>query len=285
MSSKRDRPRAVGFSLIELLVVVAILCILASLLLPAMTRAKIAGQSSVCLNNERQMSLAFQLYCGDYDDRCPYNLGGAEIKKQVLQNQFISWTSSIMNWELDSDNTNTFALTRGGLGDYLNHSARLYSCPADKVVSDIQAKAGWTARVRSISMNAMVGDAGEFSQGGANVNNPDYRQFFKLSQIPEPAQIFVFVEEHPDSIDDGYFLNKIDSAQWLDLPASYHKGGANLTFSDSHCERHKWDCGSTKRAARPGAAHLPFVVPSSQSEDFNWLMDRTTLDIDSNDAE
>jgi prepilin-type processing-associated H-X9-DG protein len=269
--------------MIELLMVIAIISILAGLLLPALNRAKICGQSSVCLNNQRQMGLACQLYCGDFEDKFPCNLGGAEIKQHVLQNQFISWTSSIMSWELDPDNTNTFGLTRGAFGDYLNHAARIYSCPADRVVSDIQATAGWTARVRSISMNAMVGDAGQFSPGGVNVNNPDYRQFFKLSQIPQPSAIFVFIEEHPDSIDDGYFLNKIDSSQWLDLPASYHKGAANLAFSDCHCEPHKWGCASTKRPARPGAARLPFPVSPGQSLDFDWLMDRSTLDANPSD--
>ena len=60
-------------------------------------------------------------------------------------------------------------------------------------------------------MNAMVGNAGEYLQAGANVNNPDYVQFLKLGQIPQPARIFVLTEEHPDSVNDGYFLNQPDS--------------------------------------------------------------------------
>jgi prepilin-type N-terminal cleavage/methylation domain-containing protein/prepilin-type processing-associated H-X9-DG protein len=282
MGSEPDRSDILAFTLIELLVAIAVICILASLLLPALNRAKTTSQSTVCGNNERQLALAFQLYTADFEDKLPCNLGGAEIKKQVLGGQFLSWTSSILNWELDSDNTNALALTRGGLGDYVNHCARIYSCPADHVVSDIQVNAGWAGRVRSISMNAMMGDAGGFSQGGVNTNNPDYRQFFKLTQVPQPSQMFVFVEEHPDSIDDGYFLNKMDSLQWLDLPASYHNGAANLSFCDSHCEPHRWRCSTTRRPARPGAAHLPFTVPISQTGDFDWLMERTTVDTDAN---
>ena len=127
-------------------------------------------------------------------------------------------------------------------------------------------------------MNAMVGNAGQFILAGANVNNPYYRQFLTTGQIPQPAQIFVLTEEHPDSINDGYFLNKPDSMQWLDLPASYHSGAANLAFADGHVETHKWRFASTKSPARPDAAHLPFPVPGAEQADFDWLMDRTTVD-------
>jgi prepilin-type processing-associated H-X9-DG protein len=147
-------------------------------------------------------------------------------------------------------------------------------------VSDLQASAGWRARVRSVSMNAMIGNAGEFIQQGANVNNPDYRQFFKVGQIPRPSQIFVFIEEHPDSINDGYFLNKPDSLEWRDLPASYHNGSANLSFADGHAETHQWRFASTKPPARPDAAHLPFPVPPAERADFGWLMERTSFEGD-----
>ena len=63
-----------------------------------------------------------------------------------------------------------------------------------------------------------------------------------LTLIPEPSNLFVFVEEHPDSFNDGYFLNRPAQREWSDLQASYHDGGANLTFAD-----------------------------------FEWLMERTTL--------
>ena len=169
-------------------------------------------------------------------------------------------------------------LTQGGIGPYTSRTAKVYRCPVDSVVSDIQAQAGWTARVRSISMNAMVGNAGQFIASGANTNNPDYVQFLKVGQIPKPAQIFVLTEEHPDSINDGYFLNKPDSMQWTDLPASYHNGAANLAFADGHLETHRWLFASTKPPAQPDAAHLPFPVPTAERADFDWLMERTTVD-------
>jgi prepilin-type N-terminal cleavage/methylation domain-containing protein/prepilin-type processing-associated H-X9-DG protein len=267
-----------GFTLIELLTVIAVIAILAALLLPVLARAKAKGYAITCLSNERQLMLACLVYAGDYGDALPYNLGAAEIKQMEARGEFWNWSTPVMSWELEADNTNTVWLTEGGIGSYTSRSARLYRCPVDAVVSDIQAQAGWTARVRSISMNAMVGHAGQFLRAGANVNNPDYRQFLKLGQIPRPAQIFVLTEEHPDSVNDAYFLNKPDSLRWLDLPASYHNGAANLAFADGHLETHRWRFASTRPPARPDAAHLPLPVPAAERADFEWLMERTTID-------
>jgi prepilin-type N-terminal cleavage/methylation domain-containing protein/prepilin-type processing-associated H-X9-DG protein len=266
-----------GFTLLELLVCIAIIALLAAMLLPALTSAKIRGQGTACMSQVRQLSLACSLYADDFADTLPFNLGESEIRNSVASGKFLNWSSSLMSWELDSDNTNTLLLTRGGIGPYTSAGYPVYGCPSDRVVSDIQAGAGWTRRVRTFSMNAMVGNAGEFSKGGENVNNPAYRQFFKASQVQRPSDIFVFIEEHPDSVNDGYFLNKWYSGQWLDLPASFHSGAANLSFVDGHVENHKWKYGSTKPPGRPDAAGLPCRIPTQELGDFQWLMARTSI--------
>jgi prepilin-type processing-associated H-X9-DG protein/prepilin-type N-terminal cleavage/methylation domain-containing protein len=268
-----------AFTLVELLVVIAIIAILATLLLPALGSAKAKGKATTCLNNQRQLMLACLLYVEDNDDRFPYNLGDDETKELARQKRYLNWVSNVMSWELDSDNTNTFLLTQGGIGPYCGGAPSIYRCPSDFVLSDIQQQAGWTARVRSISMNAMVGDAGEFTAGGTNSNNPEYRQYFKAAQVPDPSRIFVFIEEHPDSIYDGYFLNKPDTLEWMDLPASYHGGAANLSFCDGHVEVRKWLFGSTKPPAKPDAAMLPSKVDPSERADFDWLMDKTSTEV------
>jgi len=277
MRERGRRSGVNGFTLIELLTVIAVIAILAALLLPVLAAARSKAHAISCLNNERQLMLASLIYVGDFNDALPYNLGAAEIKKLEAQSQFWNWSTPVMSWELEADNTNTVWLTEGGIGPYASRNGRVYRCPADSAVSDLQAQAGWRARVRSISMNAMVGNAGQFLQGGANVNNPYYRQFLTLGQVPQPSQIFVLTEEHPDSINDGYFLNKPDSMVWTDLPASYHNGAANLAFADGHLETHKWREANTKPSARPDAAHLPLPVPAAEDADFDWLMDRTTI--------
>ncbi len=146
--------------------------------------------------------------------------------------------------------------------------------------------AGWQGRIRSYSMNAMVGDAGIISSGGFNTNNPDYRQFFKMAQIPRPDDIFVFLDEHPDSIDDGYFLNRVSAeyasshasysygAEWTDLPASYHNNATSFSFADGHSTLHRWVRPSTVRPPLPDAAALPIAIPAAPADeqaDFNWV--------------
>jgi prepilin-type N-terminal cleavage/methylation domain-containing protein/prepilin-type processing-associated H-X9-DG protein len=271
-------PDGRAFTLVELLVVMAIVAILAAILLPALAGARSKASAIRCLNNGRQLTTACLLYVADHDDELPYNMGGDEIKRQVAQGNFLNWNSSVLSWELDSDNTNTALLTMGGIGSDL--TPPVYRCPSDRVVSDIQAAAGWQARVRSYSMNAMAGNAGEYSKEGTNVNNPNYRQFFKLGDISQPSRIFLFIEEHPDSINDGYFLNQPPSMQWTDLPASFHDGAANLTYADGRSEMYKWRLTATKPPPWPDAAKLPFTVLPSQRSDFGWLMFRTSLESD-----
>jgi type II secretory pathway pseudopilin PulG len=55
--------------LIELLVVIAIIAILAALLLPTLTRAKLKAQGFFCVNNLKQLQLAWFMYSGDNSDR------------------------------------------------------------------------------------------------------------------------------------------------------------------------------------------------------------------------
>ena len=266
-----------GFTLVELLVVIAIIAILAGMLLTSLSEAKAKAQSVSCLNNQRQLILAFMLYVGDFEDSLPYNMGDKEIKKTVAEGKYLNWVNNVLDWEPNNpDNTNTVLQVTGGLGPYTSRSHQMYSCPSDNVVSDQQRDVGWRKRVRSFSMNAMVGDAGEFSTEGYNVNNPSYRQYFKLTQIPDPSKIFVFIEEHPDSIDDGYFLNQVEKYEWHDLPASYHSGGANLAFADGHMEYHKWQMAATKAPTKAFAVTLPVRILSGTGQDFHWILDRTS---------
>lgn len=270
--------RALGFTLVELLVVVAVIAILAALLLPTLAKAKAKAHSATCLNNIRQVELACLVYTDEANDRLPYNLGENEINSLRQQGLYVNWTTPIMDWELSTDNTNTVLLTQGGIGPYTGKAARVYKCPSDNVVSDIQAAQGWRARVRSYSMNAMVGDAGAFSQTGANVNNPGYRQFFKVSQVIKPSEIFTFIEEHPNSIGDGYFLNKQDNLQWQRLPAATHQGSVHLSFTDGHVETHKWRFASTQAPVVPGGAYFPIPLTASDRGDYDWLMYRTSTE-------
>ncbi|MGV3772329.1 MAG: prepilin-type N-terminal cleavage/methylation domain-containing protein [Verrucomicrobiales bacterium] len=266
-----------GFTLIELLVVVAVIGILASLLLPSVSKAKRKGQQISCVNNLRQLNLSVFLYAEDNQDRLPYNMGATEIKQMLAAGGKHNWANSLLNWELDPGNTNQTHNTEAALGAYVSRNSAVFRCPSDLVVSAVQKAAGWQMRSRTYSMNAMVGDAGQFTASGENVNNPTYHQFMKFGEFKSTSEIFVFIEEHPHSINDGYFLNRSQYLEWQDIPASWHGGAANLAYADGHVEGHQWRQASTKLAHVPDVTLLPMRIAPGDDADFQWLMKRTSV--------
>src|SRR5690349_7453551 len=104
--STSRRIRCMAFTLIELLVVIGIIAILTSLLFPAISRAKSKADAVNCLNNPRQLQLAWLMYANDHRDRLPYNLGGSANRDSVAPSNSMNWVNGVMSWELDGDNTN-----------------------------------------------------------------------------------------------------------------------------------------------------------------------------------
>jgi prepilin-type processing-associated H-X9-DG protein len=249
----------------ELLVVLATIGILAALLLPALAASKAKARGLFCQNNNQQLVTAWLMYADDHSQRLPYNLGGAAARANI------NWVAGLLDWELTSDNTNLADLAEAALGSYVAKVSTVYRCPSDSVLSPLQSAAGWSSRARSYSMNASVGDAGEISISGVNSNNPGYVQFFRLTSVPVPARIFVFLDEHPDSISDGYFVNRSYYPEWIRLPASWHNGAAAFSFADGHTETHPWKCASTMPPPAPDAAGLPIDV-SDDPRDFDWII-------------
>jgi prepilin-type N-terminal cleavage/methylation domain-containing protein/prepilin-type processing-associated H-X9-DG protein len=279
MSRFAKKARRHGFTLIELLVVIAIIAILVALLLPVLSKARGRAEGISCLNNTRQLTLAWQLYADDFSGLLPYNLGmnGSSFRTNI------NWVNNVMTWDLNPDNTNTATLADASLGPYVNLATSIYRCPSDHALSSVQRAAGWDHRIRSYSMNAMIGNAGIISAQGFNTNNPGYVQFFKMSQIPQPSEIFVFLDEHPDSIDDGYFINRAYSyyTEWIDLPASYHNNSAAFSFADGHAALHRWLKSSTLRPPLPNAANLPIAIPASpaaERADFDWILQHMSIE-------
>jgi prepilin-type N-terminal cleavage/methylation domain-containing protein len=231
-----------GFTLIELLVVIAIIAILAALLLPALSHAKAQSQTVYCLNNNRELDIAWLMYAHDNSDHLVPN-----------QNEFAphsgqapgSWICGFMDWTAtDSDNTNLDLLlnpTNALLASYFGKQKNIYLCPADNYRSPAQVGAGWARRDRTVAMNYNMGPG---TAGRPDKSGSDATFYVRLSDMRKcpPASAFVFADEQGDTLNDAviYITLLLNDGGWEDLPAGYHDQACCFAFADGHSEIHKW---------------------------------------------
>ena len=263
-----------GFTLIELLVVIAIIAILAGMLLPALSKAKAKAQGVFCMNNTRQLMLAWHMYNTDSEDRIVMSFHGGDSRGGAVANnpRNAPWVVGWLDWTTSGDNTNILFLIDekySKLAKYFGNAKNVFKCPSDKFVSPAQRGRGWTERVRSISGNIGVGD------GNAETGPFDsiYKHIRKTSEFifDGPAQTWVYMDEHPDSINDAGFFNPRVSS-WIDQPATYHNGAAGLAFADGHSEIHKWiDSLSAPRAQRVKINGSLDAPARAGDRDIHWL--------------
>lgn len=242
-----------AFTLLELLVVIAIIAILAAILLPALSRSKQHSQGIQCVNNLRQMHVAWTLYADDFQQALVPNVG-------MFQPEFIANQSWVVGDVSDlPDETNDLLLSQALLGPYAKNVA-VYKCPADP------GNPPGTPRVRSISMNNyMHGKGGGLSQ--------DFVMNRLLTDIQQPASSFVFLDERSSTIDDGYFIMLLTTNYGgivpINLPACYHDNAGGFSFADGHALLRKWRTDAFETATQE--ASLPNNV------DYEWLMQNTTV--------
>ena len=120
-------------------------------------------------------------------------------------------------------------------------------------------------------MNSLVGDP----LINPNRFNPTWVQFLKMSQFPGPTHFYVFIEEHPDTINDGYFMNRWDAIQWGNVPASWHNRAANISWADGHLERHRWTPNTARPPVQGGVGSDGFAP--SPATDYLWLREHTSV--------
>ena len=184
------------------------------------------------------------------------------------------WVTGWLDWSTSPNNTNVIYLLDpryASLAGYFARDKRIYKCPADVYVSPAQRTLRWEERVRSVSANVYVGKGNAWASGtwgspsGPN-NLTIYKGAAKASDllIPGPARTWVYIEEHPDSINDDAFFPPNTSINMPDAPATYHNGGAGVAMADGHGEMHRWT-GTTMNKPRrlSGLADVIFVAQNN----------------------
>lgn len=273
-ASRKSASTRTGFTLIELLVVIAIIAILAAMLLPALTKAKIRSQGITCVSNMRQLQFGSIMYAGDNQNYIPGNQG-----KTLNPGGNIGEAPNECNWVAGSvkdgvGGTNVWALgvfgdvdmvsgnaLLGSIGGYVK-AAGVYHCPADRYIEPLNNQ----PHIRSCSMNDYMGTNQRFWKFNTQIDG-SYKAFYKYSDIVGglgPSDAYMFLDENPTSINDGYFDMFPNSIN--DRPAVNHGNSTSFTFADGHAQLHKWSD--------------TYLLPSggsSSSADHQWLVTHATV--------
>jgi prepilin-type N-terminal cleavage/methylation domain-containing protein/prepilin-type processing-associated H-X9-DG protein len=224
-----------AFTLIELLVVIAIIGILAGMLLPVLSRAKERAHRVGCLNNQRQLGMAWEVYAGDANDRVPIN--DWETTGSFARSPSNSWV--IGNAVLDAD---PGTITSGSLFNYVKN-ANVYCCPADHTL--VQGTS--IPKLRSFSLSCYLGGP------ESDTENWNVHPLSRTAQIRNLSSTLTFIDESDATIDDGHFLYP-HIANWYNVPSWRHQHGTVLAFADGHSEYWKWKGSEPTTTAFDGSS-------------------------------
>ena len=256
-----------GFTLMELLVVMAVIALLAALLLPSLAGAKTAAKRINCVNNQRQLASVWMMYAGDNNDRLVAN-GMAnpptKLTKFWVQGVFITPTEITNETYILDPSYALFA-------PYVQ-TTKLYLCPADSGMVNVNGQN--CPRLRSYSLNAYMGWEGPWDDRLSS-NYKVLRKHAEIAGAAMPGGAFLFQDVNENSICWPYFGVKMDREIFYNFPSSLHNRGGVISFADGHVERHRWKDPRTITAYSPD--YHQHYDPSAQNADLAWTRERTTV--------
>jgi prepilin-type N-terminal cleavage/methylation domain-containing protein len=268
----------VGFTLVELLVVISIIALLMAILLPALARARELGKRAVCLSNLKQLTLAWLTYTEANNDKM---VNGAPISPApatlaaclacptgencgaFAPTPTSSSTTDPHLYELPwignaygatDDCCKKCAITTGALWRYVN-DFKIYRCPTGN-------------RGEMITYTALDAVNGlprtDTQAAGVWLKN--------RNQIKRTATQLVYIDEGKVT-PDSYAVN-YNSPLWFDPPHVRHSGGDTFSFADNHVEIWKWKSKKTVDFATSCETAPQYnVFPSTAQQDNDDMQD------------
>lgn len=246
-----------AFTLVELLVVIAIIALLMALLMPALRLAQDQAQGLICVNNLRQLSIAWLAYTTENDGK----LVDGHIPSNDPYDRDRYWVNPPENaagtFTGRSNPTleDKFRGIKGGLLYPFVKSLKVYHCPADARI-DIPEQQAY----RSYSITGgMNGEAGLFGAEPIEV----------YDEIRNPGTKIVFLEESDRRGWNmgSWVLNPNNPDCWVDPLAGWHNDRGTMGFADGHAEKHKWEdkrtieMNLTQIAGCDGPSETPYPNP------------------------
>lgn len=274
--------RANGFTRIELLVVLGSVVLAAVWLLSGGSTTRKSSNRVSCVNNQRQLMLAWLMYVIDHRDLLPYAYGAKPGTSPGC------WSGpGGLPWDMDAsvptlrgnwDWTNTIA--KSPLSRYGVAAPAVWRCPADHSTGTAPSRRK-VPRPRSYSMDGWVGGNGDnppgYTDWSRETNWLVYRRLSDMTN-PGPAKTWVLIDESEETINDGLFALQMTgytgipngTEQIVDLPSARHHGAGAVGFADGHGEVHQWQDRNVLKG------HTSGIMRSPKSPDVFWLQDHAT---------
>jgi len=251
MILKEDSRRKHAFTLTELLVSIAAIALMAMLAIPALAHAGNRSPAASCISTMRQLMIGWSLYKEDHNDSLMPN---ASIGAGTA-----AWCNGTESWSSSDANTNASFLLTSLMAPYVGNDLHAYKCPAD-VVPSLNGQ-----RLRSRSMNGQMGASSSVNAG--------WLSYTKGSDLncPTPANAFIFCDEHPGTLNDGFLDLSLSTPSFPGIPANYHGNACGFSFADGHAEERHWTTSSLALPVTLGASFPTGSSASVQNADWIWL--------------